>query len=54
MLESLFLLYLKETPTQVFSCEYCEIFKNSFFYRTPLVAASEPSSGPSAKILTSF
>ena len=22
------------------SCEYCEIFKNSFFYRTPLVAAS--------------
>ena len=27
-------------PTQVFSCEYCEIFKNSLFYRTPLVAAS--------------
>ena len=24
------------------------------FYRTPLVAASEPSSGPSTKILTSF
>ena len=22
---------LKETPTQVFSCEYCKIFKNSFF-----------------------
>ena len=21
----------KETPTQVFSCEYCEMFKNSFF-----------------------
>ena len=21
----------KKTPTQVFSCEYCEIFKNSFF-----------------------
>ena len=21
----------KETPTQVFSCEYCEVFKNSFF-----------------------
>ena len=32
--------YQKETPTQVCSCEYCEIFKNSFFYRTPLVAAS--------------
>ena len=22
------------------SCEYCKIFKNSVFYRTPLVAAS--------------
>ena len=25
----------------MFSCKYCEIFMNSFFYRTPLVAASE-------------
>ena len=25
---------------QVFSCEYCEIFKNSFFHRAPLVTAS--------------
>ena len=25
---------------QVFSCEVCEIFKKSFFYRTTLVAAS--------------
>ena len=33
-------LFLKETPTQVFSCEYCEFFKNNFFYRTPMVAAS--------------
>ena len=24
-----------------FSCEYCEIFKNSFFHKTPPVAASE-------------
>ena len=23
--------YLKETPTWLFSCEYCKIFKNSFF-----------------------
>ena len=23
------------------SCEYCKIFKNTFFYRTPSVAASE-------------
>ena len=47
MLESLFdkvadgpQLYQKETPTQMFSCEYCDIFKSSFFYRTPLMAAS--------------
>ena len=33
-------LYLKKSPTQVFSCEYCEIFKNSFFYRRPQVTAS--------------
>ena len=26
----------KETLVQVFSCEFCEIFKNTFFYRTPL------------------
>ena len=26
---------------QVFSCEFFEIFKNSFFYRTLPVAASE-------------
>ena len=25
-------------PTQLFFCKYCEIFKNSFFQRTPLVA----------------
>ena len=25
-------LYWKETPTQVFSCEYCKIFKNVFFF----------------------
>ena len=27
----------EETPTQVFSCEFWEIFMNSFFYRTPPV-----------------
>ena len=32
-------LYERETPAQMFSCEYCEIFKNSFFYRTPTVVA---------------
>ena len=30
----------KEILAQVFSCEFCEIFKNTFFYRTPPVAAS--------------
>ena len=31
----------KETLTQVFSCKFCEISKNTFPYRTPLVAASK-------------
>ena len=31
----------KEAPTQVFSCDYCKISKNKFFYRTPPVAASK-------------
>ena len=30
----------KETPTQVLSFEFCEVFKNTFFCKTPLVAAS--------------
>ena len=30
----------KETLVQVFSSEFCEISINTFFYRTPLVAAS--------------
>ena len=31
----------KETPTQVFSCEICEIYKNTLFYRTLPVVAFE-------------
>ena len=31
----------KETLVQVFSFEFCEISKNTFFYITPLVATSE-------------
>ena len=31
----------KEILAQVFSCKFCEISKNMFFYRTPPVAASE-------------
>ena len=30
----------KETLVQLFSCEFCEISKNTFYHRTPLVAAS--------------
>ena len=30
----------KEALAQVFSCEFCKIYKNIFYYRTPLVAAS--------------
>ena len=28
------------SATQVFSCAFCKISKNTFYYRTPLVAAS--------------
>ena len=36
-----FLFFIeKETLAQVLSCEFCEISKNNFSYRTPLVAAS--------------
>ena len=31
----------KEPPAQVFSCEFWDIFKNTFWYRTPPVVASE-------------
>ena len=31
---------IKKTLAQVFSCEFCEIFKNTFLYRTPPVAGS--------------
>ena len=44
VLESLFNkftgLQACETPTQVFSFEICELFKNTFLYRTPPLAAS--------------
>ena len=30
----------KETLAQVFSCEFCEIYKNNLPYRAPLVTAS--------------
>ena len=36
----------KETLAQVFSCKFCEIFNNRFFYRTPRVAALYTSFSP--------
>ena len=33
-------LFFNKVAGLVFSCEYCKIFKNSFFYRPPPVAAS--------------
>ena len=33
-------LLKKETLAEVFSCDFCKISKNTFPYRTPLVAAS--------------
>ena len=32
---------LIKLQAQVFSCEFCEISKNTYFYRTPLVATSD-------------
>ena len=37
--QSLFFIK-KEALTLVFSCEFCEIFQSTFFYRIPPVAAS--------------
>ena len=41
----------KETLVQVFSCEFCEISKNTFSYKTPLVAASESFWIPTQSVL---
>ena len=38
----------KETLAQESSCGFCKISKNTFFYRTPLVAASDQSGGVSS------
>ena len=36
----LFFNEVAETLAQVFCCEFCKIFKNTFFHRLPPVAAS--------------
>ena len=33
--------YIKETPTQVFSCEYYKIFKNTYFEKHLRAAAPD-------------
>ena len=40
LLNKVFNFVKKDTLAQVFSCEFCEISKNTFFYRIVLVAAS--------------
>ena len=35
--------FTKEFLAQMFSCEFCEISKKTFFYRTPPVAVSAVS-----------
>ena len=47
-------LHNKKTPTQVFSCEVCEIFKNTFSYRTPPVTASAPPVAASVFFLRKY
>ena len=34
------IFFKRETLAPLFSCDFCEIFKNTFSYRTPLVAES--------------
>ena len=44
----------KEIPTLVFPCEFSEIFENTFFYRTHLVATSEMSLKPCGPVYKSL
>ena len=49
-LQALVCKFIKQdTLAQTFSCEFCEISKNTFLHRTPLVAASENTKGISAE-----
>ena len=49
MVESLF---NKVSGLKVCSCQYCETFKNSFFYRTPTVVPSAQTSDVSPYVET--
>ena len=46
-------LHKKKTPTEVFSCAVCEIFNNTFSYRTPPMSASAPPVAASVFFLKS-
>ena len=46
------LTLLKQTLTQVFSSEYCESFKNTYFEQHPLTAAEYW--GAAASVLNKF
>ena len=50
------LIYYKETPTQVFSCEYCEMFKNTCFKEQLRMAAPafHPKVPPLGPIIESY
>ena len=41
LIKLLYYFIKKETLTQMFSCDFCGISKNTFFHRTPSVAASD-------------
>ena len=45
---------LKRDSSPNFSREYCEVFKDGFIYRTPLVAASKILGTPFQKLWTIF
>ena len=45
VLESFFNFIKKRLQHRVYTCEYFDVFKNSRFHRTPLVAASAPNCG---------
>ena len=42
----------KENPAEMLSCEFCEISKNTFSYRTPTVAASGIACNASSSIIS--
>ena len=42
---------LRQSQAKLFSCEYGKIFKNTFFYKTPPVTASEKGRSKLQKIL---